>query len=120
MTTAQLCQLYRTVATYSAYTPRSTKGFGFPVLDSLRHGTPVLAAMNSSIREFASPGLAFFDPVDKSSLDEAYVHLRDKVIGREIPLGPLDAAYSWANVARTILAACEAREDATLDASAAA
>ena len=98
---AKLCQLYRTAA-YSAY-PSLYEGFGFPVLDSLRHGTPVLAAMNSSIREFDSPAIAFFDPDDKTTLDEAYVRLRSTALGREVPQGPLDAAYSWRNVARTLL-----------------
>ena len=98
---AQLCKLYRT-ASYSAY-PSLYEGFGFPVLDSLRHQTPVLAAMNSSIREFESPGLGFFDPMDRATLDAAYLKLEAEAIGWPIPQAPLDAAYSWSNVARTIL-----------------
>ena len=98
---AELCRLYRT-ATYSAY-PSLYEGFGFPVLDSLRHHTPVLAAMNSSIREFESPGIFFFDPDDKATLDQAYCRCRAEGFGREIPQEPLDAAYSWRNVARTLL-----------------
>ena len=98
---ATLCRLYQT-ATYSAY-PSLYEGFGFPVLDSLRHETPVLAAQNSSIREFVSPGLFFFDPADQGSLDEAYLRLRTDGMGKPIPREPLDRIYSWGNVARTIL-----------------
>ena len=58
---ARLCQLYQT-AGWSIY-PSLYEGFGFPVLDALRHGTPVLASGNSSIREFDSPGLHLFDPL---------------------------------------------------------
>ena len=98
---AQLCKLYRTAA-YSAY-PSLYEGFGFPVLDSLRHHTPVLAAQNSSIREFDSPGLFFFDPTNAATLDTAYERLEAEAIGRDVPQAPLDAAYSWSNVARTLL-----------------
>ncbi len=80
---AQLCKLYRTAA-YSAY-PSLYEGFGFPVLDSLRHHTPVLAAQNSSIREFDSPGLFFFDPADAATLDDAYDRLQAEAIGRDDP-----------------------------------
>ena len=115
---AQLCKLYRTAA-YSAY-PSLYEGFGFPVLDSLRHHTPVLAAQNSSIREFDSPGLFFFDPTNAASLDTAYERLEAEAIGWPIPQAPLAAAYSWDNVARTLLAACEARARPDVAASAAA
>jgi len=97
-----LCRLYRTAA-WSAY-PSLYEGFGFPVLDSLRHGTPVLASGNSSIREFRSPGLHLFDPADGSTLDRAYLAMRAEP-GVEIPRGPLDQSYSWDNVARVLLEA---------------
>ena len=94
-----LCRLYQT-AGYSVY-PSLYEGFGFPVLDSLRHRTPVLASGNSSIREFASEGLHFFDPSDPSTLDDAYRAMR---LGpAEVPRGSLDLLYSWDNVADRIL-----------------
>lgn len=98
---AQLCRLYQTAA-YSAY-PSLYEGFGFPVLDSLRHHTPVLAAQNSSIREFDSPGLFFFDPLDKDTLEGAYKRCHAEAVGRAIPQTPLEQHYSWRNVAQTIL-----------------
>jgi glycosyltransferase involved in cell wall biosynthesis len=95
-----LCKLYRT-AGWSIY-PSLYEGFGFPVLDALRHGTPVLASGNSSIREFDSPGLHLFDPCDASTVDEAWESLRSGG-AIEIPGAPLDRLYSWDNVATLLL-----------------
>ena len=100
---AQLCKLYQT-AGWSIY-PSLYEGFGFPVLDALRHGTPVLASYNSSLREFESPGLHFFDPCDPSTVDEAWRTFQGET-PIEIPRAPLDRHYSWDNVARTLLDAC--------------
>jgi glycosyltransferase involved in cell wall biosynthesis len=98
----ELCRLYQT-AGWSIY-PSLYEGFGFPVLDALRHGTPVLTSLNSSTREFESPGLHFIDPCDASTVDDAWRALQaDGPI--EIPREPLDRAYSWENVARTLLEA---------------
>ncbi len=97
---AALCRLYRS-AGWSIY-PSLYEGFGFPVLDALRHGTPVLASGNSSLREFDSPGLRHFDPDDAASVDAAYRSLAGAG-PVEIPTGPLDRAYSWDNVARVLL-----------------
>ena len=99
---AKLCRLYQT-AGWSAY-PSLYEGFGFPVLDSLRHNTPVIAAMNSSIREFESPGLFFFDPLDPTTLGAAYRQCQAEAVGRPIPREPLDRDYSWTNVAGMLLA----------------
>ena len=100
---SELCKLYRTVG-WSIY-PSLYEGFGFPVLDSLRHGTPVLTSYNSSLREFESPGLHFFDPCDTTTVDEAWRALKAEG-SVEIPLEPLDRHYSWDNVARTMIEAC--------------
>ena len=99
---AKLCQLYQT-AGWSIY-PSLYEGFGFPVLDALRHGTPVLASGNSSIREFESPGLYLFDPCDASTVDDAWTTHRREA-GIEIPRGSLDRLYSWDNVAGVLLEA---------------
>jgi glycosyltransferase involved in cell wall biosynthesis len=99
-----LCKLYRSVG-WSIY-PSLYEGFGFPVLDALRHGTPVLASYNSSIREFDSPGLHFFDPCDASTVDDAWKALQ--VEGPvEIPREPLDQQFSWQAVASILLASCD-------------
>jgi len=100
VTDAELCKLYRSVG-WSIY-PSLYEGFGFPVLDSLRHGTPVLASYNSSIREFESKGLYFFDPCDPGTVDDAWSAFQAEhpVV---IPQEPLDQLYSWDNVARILL-----------------
>jgi alpha-1,3-rhamnosyl/mannosyltransferase len=97
---AELCRLYRT-AGWSIY-PSLYEGFGFPVLDSLRHGTPVLTSGNSALREFRVPGVTFFDPCDPASLDEAWRESRGSG-PVEIPLGDIDAHYHWDRVARTLV-----------------
>src|SRR5262249_26877817 len=66
---ARLCELYRRAA-FTIY-PSLYEGFGFPVLDALRHGTPVVSSFNSSLQEFAGPGGFYFDPCDPASLDAA-------------------------------------------------
>jgi glycosyltransferase involved in cell wall biosynthesis len=97
---AQLCRLYRT-AGWSAY-PSLYEGFGLPVLDALRHGTPVLASYHSALRELEHPGVHFFDPYDAATLDDAWHSLR--VAGPVVmPRTALDALHRWDAVARIVL-----------------
>lgn len=97
---AALCRLYRT-AGWSAY-PSLYEGFGFPVLDALRHGTPVLASYHSALRELDHRGVYFFDPFDPATVDGAWRALRDA--GPAVtPCARLDARYHWDSVARTVL-----------------
>jgi len=96
----QLCELYQTVG-WSVY-PSLYAGFGFPVLDSLRHGVPVLSSCNSSLREFAHPGVYFFDPLDAATLDRAWSEWQ--AAGQNlVSKTRLDVHYSWDHVARVIL-----------------
>ena len=97
---AALCRLYRQ-AGWSAY-PSLYEGFGFPVLDALRHGTPVVASYHSALCELDHPGVHFFDPFDQSTLDHAFQslrHARDPLIAAST----LDSLYNWNHVARAIL-----------------
>ena len=100
---AELCKLYRTVG-WSIY-PSLYEGFGFPVLDSLRHGTPVFTSYNSSLREFDSPGLYFFDPCDQETVDDAWRTFEAEA-PVHVPREPLERQYSWDNVARVLLEGC--------------
>jgi glycosyltransferase involved in cell wall biosynthesis len=97
---AELCRLFQHAA-WSIY-PSLYEGFGFPVLDSLRHGTPVLTSYNSSLREFESPGVYFFDPCDPSTVDIAYQQLTS-ASPITIPRAPLERKYSWSRLALSIL-----------------
>ncbi len=97
---AQLCRLYQQ-AGWSIY-PSKYEGFGFPILDSLRHGTPVLASCTSSMGEFDHPGVFFFDPADAATVDRAWQRLqasRNATISRD----RLDGLYSWDLVSRALL-----------------
>jgi glycosyltransferase involved in cell wall biosynthesis len=99
----ELCQLYRQ-ASFTVY-PSLYEGFGFPVLDSLRHGTPVLCSFNSSLQEFAGPGVFYFDACDPASLDAACRELLAS--GPMVVRRPeLDERFSWEAMARTVLALC--------------
>jgi glycosyltransferase involved in cell wall biosynthesis len=99
----RLCQLYRQAA-FTVY-PSLYEGFGFPVLDSLCHGTPVLCAYNSSLQEFAGPGVFYFDAYDSYSLDEAYLQF-----GAEehalIPQEERRKRFSWDGLADAMLKLC--------------
>ena len=97
---SRLCELYRE-ATFTVY-PSLYEGFGFPVLDSLLHGAPVLCSFNSSLQEFRCPGVYYFDPCSADSLDQAWREananpraLVDEAILRE--------RYSWDRLADRVL-----------------
>jgi glycosyltransferase involved in cell wall biosynthesis len=97
---AELCRLYHQ-AGWSIY-PSRYEGFGFPILDSLRHGTPVLASCTSSMGEFDHPGVFFFDPQDPATVDLAWQRLQAaKPV--TFPHGRLDDIYNWDLVARAVL-----------------
>jgi glycosyltransferase involved in cell wall biosynthesis len=70
--------------------PSLYEGFGLPVLDALLHGTPVLCSGNSSLMEFAGPGVEFFDPCDSGSVDEAW----DRLYLQNLPISRPDLADS--------------------------
>jgi glycosyltransferase involved in cell wall biosynthesis len=97
---AKLCQLYR-AAGWSIYASLY-EGFGFPVLDALRHGTPVLTSYNSSLREFRVPGLFFLDPCDPDSVDRAWGALQ-QAGPIAIPHDEIDRHYSWHRVIQLLL-----------------
>ncbi len=100
---AELCALYRRAA-FTIY-PSLYEGFGFPVLDSLLHGTPVLCSFNSSLEEFDCPGVCYFDGCDPESLDAAYGELREQP-SPLIDVQALRERFSWDGMARTVLRLC--------------
>src|SRR5207247_7770484 len=83
--------------------PSLYEGFGLPVLDSLWHGCAVLSSYHSSLTEFTTPGVYFFDPCDAATLDEACADLlaeRDEVcVDRE----ELARRYSWEAMAQEVM-----------------
>jgi glycosyltransferase involved in cell wall biosynthesis len=91
-----LCRLYKTAGWMVV--PSLYEGFGFPALDALRHGLPVLASGNSSLREFAGPGVSLFDPIDPRSLDSAYLAMLQGKAGLPPTLNALNARFDWNRV----------------------
>ncbi len=96
----RLCELTRE-AGWSVY-PSLYEGFGFPVLDALRHGTPVLAGRHSSVREFDVPGVFFFNPRDIESIDAAWQE-HQTAMPVAIDQVELERRYNWDNVARALI-----------------
>jgi glycosyltransferase involved in cell wall biosynthesis len=99
----RLCELYKQ-ATFSVY-PSLYEGFGFPVLDSLRHGTPVLCSYNSSLQEFDGPGVYHFDPYDADTLEGACRELlanENKTLQRQ----DLENRFSWDLLAEEVIRLC--------------
>ncbi|HEV3021330.1 MAG TPA: glycosyltransferase [Pirellulales bacterium] len=97
---ARLCELYQQ-ATFTVY-PSLYEGFGFPVLDSLLHGAPVLCSYNSSLVELESPGVFYFDPRDTATLDAAFGELAS---AGQIAIDDADLRrrFCWDTLARTVL-----------------
>ncbi|HEX7446048.1 MAG TPA: glycosyltransferase [Pirellulales bacterium] len=96
---ARLCELYQQ-ATFTVY-PSLYEGFGFPVLDSLLHGAPVLSSYNSSLAELEGPGVFYFDPCDAGSLDQAYLQMAaaSPVL---IDTAPLYKRFCWDALASVV------------------
>jgi glycosyltransferase involved in cell wall biosynthesis len=101
----ELCERYRR-AECTVYASLY-EGFGFPVLDSLAHGTPALTSFNSSLKEFGGPGVFHFDPCDRDALDRAYARLR-AAAPVAIDRAALRATYSWDRLAGVVSALASA------------
>lgn len=93
-----------TLATATVY-PSLYEGFGFPPLESLACGTPVLAANTSSLPEVVGAAGLLVDPHDTAALATGIAQvLRDAEIReRAQRLGPAQAArFSWTAAARQL------------------
>jgi glycosyltransferase involved in cell wall biosynthesis len=109
---ADLCALYRNAA--ALVMPSTYEGFGLPVLEAMRVGTPVICARSSSLPEVAGDAALWVKPDDAEALASAI----SSVLGDESLRGSLGAgslrrsgAFSWDETARrTLLAFDEALE----------
>ncbi len=79
--------------------PSFYEGFGFPVLEALLHGASCIIANNSSLSEFQSKSIIFFDTENPADLAQKM---------KEFPLNPslieiddLKAQYSWEKFTKT-------------------
>jgi len=90
--------------------PSTYEGFGLPVLEAMRHGTPVVCARSSSLPEVAGDAAVWFDPADEHALALALqaVLSDDALRARLRAAGIARAArFSWRDTARATLDAFE-------------
>lgn len=91
--------------------PSLYEGFGFPVIEAMRCGTPVICANTSSLPELAGDAAIQVDPLDISAVAAAMSRLAaDSALRQTLSAkGKLQAArFTWGNAARQTLSALEA------------
>ena len=88
--------------------PSYFEGFGLPVLEAMKCGTPVIAGNRTSIPEVAGEAALLFDPFDVTSLVAALRRvLNDSEYRDTLSAKGLHRAneFSWQTTARLTLAA---------------
>jgi mannosyltransferase len=94
-TSERLCELYQD-ALCLIY-PSSYEGFGIPVLEAARCGTPVVACRNSSIPEVAGPSTVLVEKAEPSELAAALTRITEGVSSADRIAGINHACgFSWA------------------------
>jgi len=87
--------------------PSLDEGFGFPLLEAMQLGVPVVAAAAGSIPEVAGPAAFLVDPDDPAALAAALATAigDDEVRARLVAAGTARlAAFSWARSAEAFTA----------------
>ncbi len=105
---AQLARLYRRAV--CLVLPSIYEGFGFPILEAMAMGTPVITSSVSSMLEVAGDAALLVDPTDTRGLAEAVLsvlcdeQLRKRLIaaGRQ-----RSRAFSWTDCARKTIQTLE-------------
>jgi glycosyltransferase involved in cell wall biosynthesis len=90
--------------------PSLYEGFGFPVLEAMRCGTPVLCANTSSLPELAGDAALLVDPLDVQSIAAGMARLIAETALRAdlIERGYRQAAqFTWQQAAQSALSALE-------------
>jgi glycosyltransferase involved in cell wall biosynthesis len=96
-----LYQSARVVALVSFY-----EGFGFPILEAMSHGTPVVGSKVSSIPEVIGDAGLLADPHDPEDIaSKIYQILTDQQLYRKISKAGLARSkqFSWSSVAKATL-----------------
>jgi len=88
--------------------PSLYEGFGFPVLEAMRCGTPVMASNTSSLPELAGDAALLVDPLDVTAMAATMLRLTTDAAlrARLITAGKAQAArFTWDRAADAVLAA---------------
>ena len=107
---ADLPALYRNAVLFAF--PSLYEGFGFPVLEAMACGVPVVCSNASSLPEVAGDAALLVDPLDTGGLIEAMARaLEDANLRREmVARGLAQAArFTWEQAARQLLGTMECR-----------
>jgi glycosyltransferase involved in cell wall biosynthesis len=106
VTAAELATLYRSAA--CLVIPSRYEGFGLPVLEAMRLGTPVICTRASSLPEVGGDAAAYVGPDDDAGMADAIVRvtsdagLRARMVADGIAWS---ARFTWDATARGTLAA---------------
>jgi glycosyltransferase involved in cell wall biosynthesis len=87
--------------------PSLYEGFGFPILESMAVGTPVVASNSSSIPEVAGGAAILVPPHDEHALANAIAEMiQNRTIAKEFREKGLDRAhqFTWQRTARETIA----------------
>ena len=86
--------------------PTLYEGFGFPVLEAMMCGTPVITSGSTSIPEVAGDAAVFVDPTSEKSIGDAVVTLlRDERLRQDLIRRGRErvSKFSWENTAEKTL-----------------
>ncbi len=90
--------------------PSLYEGFGFPVLEAMRCGAPVITSSTSSLPELAGDAALKVNPLNVSSLADAIRWVVDDgaLCARMVEMGYAQAArFTWESAAQAVLEALE-------------
>lgn len=90
--------------------PSLYEGFGFPVIEAMHAGTPVITSSTSSLPELVGDAGLLVDPLDVDSIAQAMSQISDDVSLRQqlIEQGHIQAAqFTWERAAQQTLTALE-------------
>lgn len=78
--------------------PSLNEGFGFPALEAISYGIPVVASNSSCLPEILNGGAEYFDPYDITSIantiSKVLIDLKNSILRTEVGKTVL-AKYSW-------------------------
>ncbi|MBP7967700.1 glycosyltransferase family 4 protein [Candidatus Woesebacteria bacterium] len=104
MTDDELIALYKHASAFAL--PSLYEGFGYPVVEAMKYGCPVLTSDTSSLKEIASDCAVLVDPEDTNSIRAGLERLiSDKALQEELQKkGKIRAAeFTWERYYETLI-----------------